>query len=262
MCKTCGCGKESSPDGHAHHHEHDGGSWHSHDGGKTFHSHGEGSVVRKVAVRKPLLADNDETARRNRAWFAGRGITALNFISSPGSGKTALLEATLKNLDVPSAVIVGDPYGEFDADRLRSAGARVTQIQVHESCHLSAFQIAEVLESAVPEGTRLVFIENVGNLVCPVAFDLGETAKVALLSTPEGEEKPLKYPALFAAADVALLTKADLADVLGCDLDLMEKNIRRIHPEMTVFRVSAKTGSGMAQWMERQRTWSLRGEER
>ena len=256
MCKDCGCSghhHDHDDHGHEHHHHHDE-HWHSHDGGKTFHSHHDTAAhaapVRKVPLAKAVLADNDADAAANRQWFAERGITAYNLISSPGSGKTALLVETLKKLDIPAAVIVGDPYGEYDADRLRATGAPVTQIQVHESCHLSARQVGEVLESAIPAGTKIVFIENVGNLVCPVAFDLGEQAKVALLSTPEGEEKPLKYPALFAAADIALLTKADLADALGCDMDLMEKNIRRIRPDAAIFRVSSRTGLGMDAWLE------------
>ena len=261
MCKDCGCSghhhdHDAHDHGHHHHdhgHDHDHGHWHSHDGGKTFHSHDSAPAapaVKKVPLAKAVLADNDADAAANRQWFAERGITSYNLISSTGSGKTALLVETLKKLDIPAAVIVGDPYGEYDADRLRATGAPVTQIQVHESCHLSARQVGEVLESAIPAGTKIVFIENVGNLVCPVAFDLGEQAKVALLSTPEGEEKPLKYPALFAAADIALLTKADLADALGCDMDLMEKNIRRIRPDAAILRVSSRTGNGMDKWIE------------
>ena len=255
MCKDCGCsGHHHTHDDHGHeHHHHHEGDWHSHDGGKTFHSHHDANhaaPVRKVPLARAVLADNDADAAENRQWFAERDITAYNPISSPGSGKTALLVETLKKLDIPAAVIVGDPYGEYDADRMRATGAPVTQIQVHESCHLSARQVREVLETAVPAGTKIVFIENVGNLVCPVAFDLGENAKVALLSTPEGEEKPLKYPALFAAADIALLTKADLADALGCDMDLMEKNIRRVRPDAVILRVSSRTGNGMDLWIE------------
>lgn len=249
MCKECGCGQP-----HRHHdHGHDRGHWHSHDGGKTFHSHdhaGAAPQVRQVPLKQAVLADNDEAAARNRAWFAERGIAAYNLISSPGSGKTALLVETLKKLDIPAAVIVGDPYGEYDAERLRETGAPVTQIQVHESCHLSAQQVHAVLAEAVPENTKIVFIENVGNLVCPVAFDLGENAKIALLSAPEGEEKPLKYPALFAAADIVLLTKSDAAGALGCDMDLMERNVRRIRPDARIFRVSARTGDGMDAWLE------------
>ena len=260
MCKECGCGQ--GPHGHDHDHDHHGhehGHWHSHDGGKTFHSHDHGGnadvpPVRKVPLEQAVLADNDADAARNRAWFAARGITAYNLISSPGSGKTALLVETLKKLDMPAAVIVGDPYGEYDAERMRATGVPVTQIQVHESCHLSARQVGAVLEEAVPAGTRIVFIENVGNLVCPVAFDLGENAKVALLSTPEGEEKPLKYPALFAAADIVLLTKSDAAEALACDMDLMEKNVRRIHSDARIFRVSARTGEGLDAWIDALKT--------
>ena len=157
-----------------------------------------------------MLSANDTVAAANRKWFRERNILALNLISSPGSGKTSLLVETLKELkkrNIPAAVIVGDQYGSFDARRMQETGAPVTQIETHSSCHLDAARIQSVLNDAVPEGTKILFIENVGNLVCPVAFDLGEEAKIALLSTPEGEEKPLKYPALFAAAEKILLTK-------------------------------------------------------
>jgi len=248
MCETCGCGHHHHDDGHSH------GGMHSHDGGLTFHSHDDShhhreSSVLTVPLKQAVLADNNTCAEENRTWFTQRGITAYNLISSPGSGKTALLVETLKRLKVPAAVIVGDPYGEYDAERMRVTGVPVTQIQVHESCHLSARQVHDVLETAVPEGTRIVFIENVGNLVCPVAFDLGECAKIALVSTPEGEEKPLKYPALFAAADAALVTKTDLAGVLGSDLEFLKKNILRINPVCRVLFLSARTGEGMDGWM-------------
>ena len=256
MCKDCGCsGHHHAHDdhGHEHHHHHDE-HWHSHDGGKTFHSHHDTAAhaapVRKVPLAKAVLADNDADAAANRQWFAERGITAYNLISSPGSGKTALLVETLKKLDIPAAVIVGDPYGEYDADRLRATGAPVTQIQVHESCHLSARQVGEVLESAIPAGTKIVFIENVGNLVCPVAFDLGEQAKVALLSTPEGEEKPLKYPALFAAAELVLITKFDLGAVLDWNCSICIKNINQVNPDVQTMCISTKTEEGFSGWIE------------
>ena len=259
MCKDCGCsghhhGHDAHDHGHHHHdHDHDHGHWHSHDGGKTFHSHDSAPAapaVKKVPLAKAVLADNDADAAANRQWFAERGITAYNLISSPGSGKTALLVETLKKLDIPAAVIVGDPYGEYDADRLRATGAPVTQIQVHESCHLSARQVGEVLESAIPAGTKIVFIENVGNLVCPVAFDLGENAKIALLSTPEGEEKPLKYPALFAAAEMVLITKSDLETALDWNYQLSVNNIKQVNPDVQIMRVSAKTEEGLDNWIK------------
>ena len=257
MCKTCGCGGHDHDHVHLHDHDHDHvhdhvhvhdhdhehGHVHDHD-----HDHGEG---RHVALEQAVLDANDRIAERNRGWFAGRGIAALNLISSPGSGKTSLLERTLDELaaaGVPTAVLVGDPYGELDADRLKGRGAYVKQIQVHESCHLSAEQIAAELP-ALPAATKLLLIENVGNMVCPVAFDLGEAAKIALLSTPEGEDKPLKYPALFAAAAAVLLTKIDLAEVLAFRRDDALRNIRHINPDAAILEVSSKTGEGLADWI-------------
>ncbi len=252
MCKNCRCAE-------AHHHHHDHGHGHDHPHGHEHHhdhhhDHEHRHHDRRtVALETAILAANDRAAEENRALFKARGITALNIISSPGSGKTALLERTLELLrdaNVPTAVIVGDQYGELDAERLRARGATVTAIETLESCHLNAEQIAAVLPVALPEGTKLLLIENVGNLVCPTAFDLGENAKVALLSTPEGEEKPLKYPALFAAADIVLLTKTDLADVLGWDAALCRRNMEKIHPACRIFEVSVRNGQGMDRWIE------------
>ena len=251
MCKDCGC----SGHHHEHHHGHDGGHGvHVHyrpDGTSYTHSHDD-DAVREVKMGEAVLAANDRAAEANRAWFRERGVTALNLISSPGSGKTALLAATLPELvrrGIPTAVIVGDQYGTLDADRMRCDGVKVTQIETHSSCHLDAARIQAVLADAVPEGTRLLLIENVGNLVCPVAFDLGEEAKIALLSTAEGEEKPLKYPALFAAAEYVLLTKIDLKNALEWNEELCLKHIRQIGPEARILRLSAKTGEGMADWL-------------
>ena len=247
MCKECGCGEAN------HHHHYHGDGMHAHtgpDGKIYYHTH---ETAQTVPLERAILAENDDAAERNRKIFRERGIRVFNLISSPGAGKTSLLVKTLERLKsegIPVAVIVGDQYGEYDAERMRSAGVPVTQIQVHESCHLSAQQVSGVLESAVPAGTRILFIENVGNLVCPVAFDLGEDEKVALLSTPEGEEKPLKYPGLFSAANLALLTKADIAEVLGWDEKLCIGNIRAVNPEAKVLKVSSRTGAGLDAWIE------------
>ena len=249
MCKECGCS------GHHHEHHHDNEGLHVHvrpDGSSYTHTHSEGEQ-REIAVGSAILSANDGIAESNRKWFRERKITVFNLISSPGAGKTSLLAATLKQLkekNVAAAVIVGDQYGTFDAERMKESGFPVTQIETHSSCHLDAARIQAVLEEAVPAGTELLFIENVGNLVCPVAFDLGETAKIALLSTPEGEEKPLKYPALFAAAEKILLTKCDLEAVLEWNYDLSVNNIKQVNPEGSVMRLSVKTGEGMSHWIQ------------
>ena len=249
MCKECGCS------GHHHEHHHDNKGLHVHvrpDGSSYTHTHSEGEQ-REIAVGSAILSANDGIAESNRAWFRERKITVFNLISSPGAGKTSLLAATLKQLkekNVAAAVIVGDQYGSYDAERMKESNFPVTQIETHSSCHLDAARIQAVLEEAVPAGTELLFIENVGNLVCPVAFDLGETAKIALLSTPEGEEKPLKYPALFAAAEKILLTKCDLEAVLEWNYDLSVNNIKQVNPEGSVMRLSVKTGEGMSHWIQ------------
>ena len=260
MCKNCGCGgghthSHAEDGGHHHHHHHDGGGEeHVHrdaDGKLYSHRHEPSGTV--VPLEQAVLAANDGVAEANRRWFRERGITAFNLISSPGSGKTMLLEKTLDALSaagIPTAVIVGDQYGEADAERMRNRGAAVTQIETHDSCHLNAEQVQAVLERAVPAGTRLLFIENVGNLVCPVAFDLGEEAKIALLSTPEGEEKPVKYPGLFAVAALVLLTKIDLAPVLEWNRELCLDNLRTVNPEAEVLEVSARRGDGLEAWID------------
>ena len=245
MCKDCGCGE--------HHHHGHGEGVHAHTGadGKVYY-HSHEPAVREVPLEQAILAKNDNTAELNRAFLRGRGTRTFNLISSPGSGKTTLLTKTLEHLKdagIPTAVIVGDQYGEIDADRMRSTGVPVTQIQVHDSCHLTAQQISAVLETAVPAGTKILFIENVGNLVCPVAFDLGEDEKIALLSTPEGEEKPLKYPGLFAAANIVLLTKMDIASALEWEKDQCIRNIRTVNPQAEILEISAKKGSGLEAWV-------------
>ncbi len=287
MCKNCGC---SPPGGLPHHHRHDHprddhGHVHYDENGKPYththshdhehghdhghghehgHDHGHGhehehahahnhTETRVVPMETAILAANDATAESNRHYFREHGIAVLNLISSPGSGKTSLLEQTLerlKNDGVKTAVIVGDQYGELDAERMRNRGARVTQIQTLDSCHLNADQVARILPEAVPQDTELLIIENVGNLVCPTAFDLGEDHKVALLSTPEGEEKPVKYPGLFAAADLVLLTKMDLAEILGWDRGLCLKNLSLANPAIRTIEVSVRNGLGLDRWLE------------
>ena len=250
MCKECGCSGEH----HEHHHDHGTGE-HVHyrpDGTAYTHRH-DGSAPREVRLGEAVLAANDRLAEENRAWFRKHGVRVLNLISSPGAGKTELLTKTLPELvkrGIPTAVIVGDQCGTLDAARMRCDRVKVTQIETHSSCHLDAARIHAVLEEAVPEGTKLLLIENVGNLVCPAAFDLGEEAKVALLSTPEGEEKPYKYPALFAAAKAVVLTKMDLAETLGWDEKRCLGYLRQVGPEAQVLRVSAKTGAGMADFLK------------
>jgi hydrogenase nickel incorporation protein HypB len=179
-------------------------------------------------------------------------VIAINLISSPGSGKTLLLEKTLEALNgkIKCAVITGDQQTDNDAQRLADKGAKIYQIETKTSCHLNAEQVATALPEGLEEGTQLLFIENVGNMVCPTAFELGEHFKVALLSTPEGEDKPEKYPVLFATAKLALLTKMDLAELLDWDLKACQRSIQSVHPGMMTLKLSAKTGDGMEAWLD------------
>jgi hydrogenase nickel incorporation protein HypB len=211
-----------------------------------------GGAHRDVVLEERVLAKNDATAAANRRWLEERGVVALNLISSPGSGKTLLLEKTLDRLRgrVPCAVITGDQQTDLDACRLSGKGAHVHGLQTGSACHLDAEQIGALLPHVVDAETRLLFIENVGNLVCPAVFDLGESFKVALLSTPEGADKPLKYPALFARAGVVVVNKIDLAPYVGWDAALCRRNLRRVHPGVFVFELSAMTGAGLEAWIE------------
>ncbi|MEL6381616.1 MAG: hydrogenase nickel incorporation protein HypB [Cyanobacteria bacterium J06626_18] len=203
-----------------------------------------------------LLHANQTGADHNRAHFDTWGITCFNLMSSPGAGKTALLEKTLAALspDLRIAVIEGDMTTELDADRLRQYGVPVIAINTGRACHLDARMVAGGLHTLAhehnPEALDLVLVENVGNLVCPAEFEVGEHAKVALLSVTEGEDKPLKYPVMFREATVLLVTKTDLAPYLDVDLDQIEANVRQVSPHVTVLLVSAKTGEGLDAWYQ------------
>jgi hydrogenase nickel incorporation protein HypB len=244
VCKDCGCGK---PDDHEHGHD----PVHPHDG-QHPHDHSHDVHGRVIALERRILSRNDEAAARNRAWLAERGVVALNMISAPGSGKTFLLERTLDRLRgrVACAVITGDQQTDHDARRLQGKGAPVRQIETISACHLDAERVGALLPEVVAAGVRLLFIENVGNLVCPAAFDLGENFKVALLSATEGEDKPVKYPSLFSQAPVVVLTKMDLAPHLDWDVKKCRDYLRRIHPGVYVFELSARTGQGMDAWLD------------
>lgn len=207
-----------------------------------------------AALGVNLLHANQTEADHNREHFDAWGITCLNLMSSPGAGKTVLLEKTLSVLasDLNLAVIEGDMTTELDAERLRQYGVPIIAINTGRSCHLDAKMVAGGLhqfqENYQPETFDLVFVENVGNLVCPAEFEVGEHAKVALLSVTEGEDKPLKYPVMFQEADCLLVTKMDLAPHLDIDIQRIESNVRQINPNVTIIPVSAKTGEGLNSW--------------
>lgn len=245
MCTTCGCGGgEAKLDGQPH--------GHTHQAGRTNHDHGpERPGRRRVSLEQSLLAKNDALAALNRRAFAERGILALNLVSSPGSGKTTLLEQTILRLRgrVPVVVIEGDQQTSQDADRIRAAGAPAVQINTGKGCHLDAHMVGHALESLAPVAGTVLMIENVGNLVCPAAFDLGEAHKVVILSVTEGEDKPLKYPDMFAAADLMLLNKVDLLPHLRFDVDRCLAFARRVNPGIQIIHLSAETGEGMDAWL-------------
>jgi hydrogenase nickel incorporation protein HypB len=273
---------------HDHAHEHvrdpvhdaDAIGWHVHADG-TAHSHGHldahepagadlhfghgaagtsvpgMSQARMVRIERDILDRNDAIARRNRAGLAQRGIFALNLVSSPGSGKTTLLVRTIERLSgrIPVAVIEGDQQTTFDADRIRATGAPAIQINTGKGCHLDAAMVETAIARLAPADGSVLMIENVGNLVCPAGFDLGEAHKVVVLSVTEGEDKPLKYPDMFHAATLMLLNKVDLLPHLSFDVARCLANARRVNPAIEIVEVSATSGAGMDAWL----AWIERG---
>ncbi|MGC2458142.1 MAG: hydrogenase nickel incorporation protein HypB [Gallionellaceae bacterium] len=241
MCGTCGCGHAlTKPAQHK-----------SVEGAVQYRSTTQ-TETRRVRVERDLLAENDALAAQNRARFAAQNILALNLVSSPGSGKTALLVRTLRALDgkFPLAVIEGDQQTDNDAERIRATGVAAVQINTGKGCHLDAGMVRHALQELPPIADGVLFIENVGNLVCPASFDLGEAAKVAVLSVTEGEDKPLKYPDMFRAAKLLLLNKCDLLPYLDFDVQRAEEYARRVNPDIHIIRLSAVSGAGMDDWLQ------------
>jgi hydrogenase nickel incorporation protein HypB len=210
------------------------------------------SQARMVQIEQDILSKNNTYAVANRQSFDDKGIFALNLVSSPGSGKTTLLCKTIELLKdkVAISVVEGDQQTSNDAERIRATGVQALQINTGKGCHLDGHMVGHAMQRLQPADESLFLIENVGNLVCPAAFDLGEHHKVAILSVTEGEDKPLKYPDMFAAADVMLLNKCDLLPYLEFDADLAEANARRVNPDLTIFRVSATSGDGLSAWLD------------
>jgi hydrogenase nickel incorporation protein HypB len=233
MCATCGC------EGVDHHHEHP-----DHDHG---HHHHHPPPPKLIELQHQVLAHNDHLAQHNRERFASTGTLALNLMSSPGAGKTTLLERTIKECGRPVQVIEGDQATDRDADRIRAAGAAAVQVNTGTGCHLDASMIDRAL-GQLPRAGGLLMIENVGNLVCPAMFDLGERAKVVIASVTEGDDKPLKYPHMFKAAGLVLLNKIDLLPYVPFDADRFEANVRQVNPGVACMRVSALSGAGLTQW--------------
>ena len=260
MCATCGCGKgevriegTAAAHGHDHAHEHDHHHDHGHDHAHDRH-HGhdehEDGQSRIIQVEQDILSKNNAYAGANRARFNAAGILALNLVSSPGSGKTTLLVKTIEQLKggLPVAVIEGDQQTSNDADRIRATGAPAIQINTGKGCHLDAHMVGHAADHLQPAPGSVVFIENVGNLVCPALFDLGEAHRVVVLSVTEGEDKPLKYPDMVASSQILLISKIDLLPHIDFDVEALVSNARKINPGIKVLKVSARTGEGMEAW--------------
>jgi len=264
MCSVCGCGEgetriegEQHEHDHAHlhehgHHHHDHhGEHHHHYGNGPAHAHAPGmSQGRMVQIEQDILQQNNEYAAANRRHFSAHGILALNLVSSPGSGKTALLTRTLDDLkgELSLSVIEGDQQTSVDAERIRATGVKALQINTGKGCHLDGHMVGHALQKLQPEPGGVLFIENVGNLVCPAAFDLGEAHKVVILSVTEGEDKPIKYPDMFHESDLMILNKIDLLPHLDFDVDKCIDYARRVNPGIRVLRLSARSGEGMQGW--------------
>jgi hydrogenase nickel incorporation protein HypB len=235
---------------HSHSHDHTHSHDHSHDHDEVHLDPRDGARTRVVTLEAAVLAKNDGLAARNRAWLAGRQVLALNLVSSPGSGKTSLLERTIRDLGAERkiAVIEGDQQTTFDAERIRATGAPSVQVNTGTGCHLEADMVWEALKVLRPEPGGVVLVENVGNLVCPALFDLGEAAKVAILSVTEGEDKPAKYPHMFQASELILLNKIDLLPHLDFDLDRCLGYASEVNPKAEVIPISVKSGEGLDRW--------------
>jgi hydrogenase nickel incorporation protein HypB len=241
---------------HDHEHPHDHDRQHAHEHGHPHdhthdHAHPEAHPAhRTLSVEQGVLEKNDRLAERNRGYFLAKNLFVLNILASPGAGKTAFIERTAADLGtrVRLGVIVGDLATENDAVRLRGHGIPAIQITTGSVCHLDAEMVSRAMERLDLNALQALVIENVGNLVCPAVYDLGENARVVLLSVTEGEDKPLKYPVMFRSAQVVVINKMDLAAVVGFDRETALRNVRRVAPRATVFEVSAKTGQGMDAW--------------
>lgn len=240
MCSTCGCDVNASPsikqtDDHSHHHDH-------------HHSHKK----KIVEVEKDVLYENNLLAQRNKGYFDAKNILALNLVSSPGSGKTTLLEKTLTDLknEFTFYVIEGDQQTSRDADRIHATGTKVAQINTGKGCHLDAHMILHALQGMKPAENSVLFIENVGNLVCPAMFDLGENERVVIISVTEGDDKPIKYPDMFHTSTLCIINKTDLLPYVSFDIDKAKEYARQVNPELAFIELSCTTGEGMAQWYQ------------
>ena len=267
MCENCGCTDEGAgfsiinpasnehnyTHDHEHHHHHDDnhdhGHVHDHNHNHTPpHEHHTG---RRIEVETDVLQRNNLQAQHNRGYFEAKEIIALNLVSSPGSGKTTILEQTIKALTgIPVCVIEGDQQTSLDAQRIHAAGAPVVQVNTGNGCHLDAEMISKAVKQLNPLHHSLLIMENVGNLVCPALFDLGENYRVVIISVTEGEDKPLKYPNLFQSSQLCLINKTDLLPYVDCDLEKLKNYALKVNPALEFIELSARTGEGFAEWID------------
>jgi len=250
MCGICGCSEPEQKQTH-HHHEH-GHHGHHHDHAHEHHHHDETSPERLIQVERDILSKNNRYAEQNRRYFEQHGIFALNLVSSPGAGKTTLLVETIKALKdkLPIAVIEGDQQTSHDADRIKAAGVAAIQINTGRACHLDAHAVGHAVWDLQLADNSLLAIENVGNLVCPASFDLGEAHKVVVLSVTEGDDKPLKYPDMFHAADLMLINKIDLLPYVDFDVERCISYAREVNPDIEVIQLSASKGDNFQTWTD------------
>src|ERR1039457_5268012 len=257
MCQECGCGSGGGDvkiGAHSHEHEHHHGQEHGHEHGHghEHQEHGPAHGIKTLDLNRSLMEKNALLAERNRGFFRAKKLLVLNVVSSPGSGRTTFIRETAAKLGarVRVGVIVGDLATDNDAARLRTAGIPVVQITTGTVCHLDADMVSKAAAQLDLDQLDVLVIENVGNLVCPADYDLGEDLRVVLLSTTEGEDKPLKYPPMFHSANVAIVTKSDLASAAGFNRDLALVNLNRVSHHAKIFELSAKTGDGMKAWLD------------
>jgi hydrogenase nickel incorporation protein HypB len=254
MCTTCGCGTDENTSiqhlgnpehhhGHSHDHNHDHDHHHAHG-----HSHAGQKTV--VDIEKDILYQNNLLAERNRGYFDAKNILTLNLVSSPGSGKTTLLEKTLTDLKdtMEFAVIEGDQQTTNDADRIHATGTKVTQINTGKGCHLDSHMILHAIQGMKLKENSVLFIENVGNLVCPAMFDLGEKERVVIMSVTEGDDKPLKYPDMFHSSTLCIINKTDLLPYVPFDIEKAKANAKKVNHQLEIIEVSCTSGTGLEQW--------------
>jgi hydrogenase nickel incorporation protein HypB len=261
MCENCGCGegggagytmvnpadKNIHEQGHSHPHDHS----HSHDHTHDEHGHSHDPVHNRISIETDVLQQNNLIAQRNRGYFEAKNIMTLNLVSSPGSGKTTLLEETIRSMTGSAVfVIEGDQQTSLDADRIHATGASVIQVNTGNGCHLDAEMVNKAVKKLSPPDNTLLIIENVGNLVCPALFDLGENFRVVILSVTEGEDKPLKYPNMFQSAQLCVLNKTDLLPYVDFNPDNFKRHALKVNPAIRFIELSAKTGTGFGVWID------------